>query len=175
MSWKSEPSDFSDRRLWIFYQTALIILSIGSDVMYDVALHQFVEYLLPRIWEPILCLYPLANSAYPLAERFAVDGFCQGYTCWLHACYAYRIKVKLTLQSRAIAIFHLTLGMMWWMMDNRCDWVGSWVVFICDGCNFIATFLVDWRQPYAWMVDCICANGSEQTRGWSPSGACNIG
>ena len=35
--------------------------------------------------------------------------------------------------------------------------------------------LVDWRRPYAWMVDCICANGSEQTRGRSPSGACNIG
>jgi len=23
---------------------------------------------------------PWQNSAYPLAERFAVDGFCQGYT-----------------------------------------------------------------------------------------------
>lgn len=55
---------------------------------------------------------PWQNSAYPLAERFAVDGFCQGYTYWLHACYAYRKEVALTLQSRAIAIFHLTLGMM---------------------------------------------------------------
>ena len=66
---KSEPSDFSDRRLWFFYQTALIILSVGSDVMYDVALHQFVEYLLPRIWEPILCLYPLAKQCIPLGRE----------------------------------------------------------------------------------------------------------
>ena len=65
---------------------------------------------------------PWQNSAYPLAESFAIGGFCQGYTHWLHACCVHQQKALLAHQPRAIAIFHLTLGMKdygWWVMDDR--------------------------------------------------------
>ena len=135
------------RAVRFFWQTALNFLSDGSDnligrlrcnVRCCVASVCWVSLASNMRDIPYVCT-PWQNSAYPLAERLAVDGFCQGYTCWLHVCYAYRKEVALTLQSRAIAIFHLTLGMMvdgWWMTDNRCDRVGSWVAFICDICDF---------------------------------------
>ena len=54
---------------------------------------------------------PWQNSSYPLAERFAMRKFCQGYTHWQYGCYVWWRKAMLDHKTCAIAIFHLTLGM----------------------------------------------------------------
>ena len=102
---------------------------------------------------------PWQNSAYPLAESFAVDEFCQGYTCWLHVCYAYRKGVALTLLSRAIAIFHLPLGMMvdgWQLID---------VVGVEAGWHLSVIYVI-FSHTLSFLTVTIRANGRLHARGW---------